>query len=95
MASYHPTVTTTASLTDPHLVTSPITPTESPAAQPEQPKWPGWPGYIVYRLIVPATKVGCIIGRKGEAVRKLCAETRAHVNVLHGPVTFAHRIVSI
>ena len=45
---------------------------------------------------MPATKVCCIIGRKGEAVKKLCAETRARVNVLHGPViTSAHRIVSI
>ncbi|WOG96896.1 hypothetical protein DCAR_0416234 [Daucus carota subsp. sativus] len=40
-------------------------------------------------------KVGCIIGRKGEDVRKLCAETRARVAVLHGPVTSVHRIVSI
>nr|XP_017246660.1 PREDICTED: RNA-binding KH domain-containing protein PEPPER-like isoform X1 [Daucus carota subsp. sativus] len=95
MASYHPTVTTTAPLTEPHLFTSPITPPESPAAQPEQPKWPGRPGYIVFRLIVPATKVCCIICRKGEAVKKLCAETRARVNVLHGPVTSANRIVLI
>ncbi|XP_063948257.1 uncharacterized protein LOC135152300 [Daucus carota subsp. sativus] len=96
VASSHPTVTTTAPLTEPELVTSPLTPTESPAAQPEQPKWPGWSGYIVYRIIVPATKVSCIIGRKGEAVKKLCAETRARVNVLHGPViTSAHRIVLV
>ncbi|XP_017246690.1 RNA-binding KH domain-containing protein PEPPER-like [Daucus carota subsp. sativus] len=40
-------------------------------------------------------KVGCIIGRKGEDVRKLCAETRARVAVLHGPVTSVHRIVLI
>ncbi|GAA0173235.1 RNA metabolism protein [Lithospermum erythrorhizon] len=58
-------------------------------------KWPGWPGYNVYRLIVPVLKVGSIIGRKGELVKKLCEDTRARVRVLEGPVGSTDRIVLI
>ncbi|GAA0146862.1 RNA metabolism protein [Lithospermum erythrorhizon] len=59
------------------------------------PKWPGWPGCNVYRLIVPVLKVGSIIGRKGEFVKKLCEDTRARVRVLDGPVGSSDRIVLI
>lgn len=68
--------------------------TEGTDAEAERPKWPGWPGDIVYRLIVPVIKVGSIIGRKGECIKKLCEETGARVRVLDGPITSSHRIVS-
>ena len=48
----------------------------------------------MYRLIVPLMKVGSIIGKKGETVKKLCVETGARVNVLPGLVTCPHRVVS-
>ncbi|XWS70606.1 hypothetical protein CRYUN_Cryun03dG0060700 [Craigia yunnanensis] len=58
-------------------------------------KWPGWPGYNVFRLIVAVSKVGSIIGRKGELVRKICDETRARIRILEGPVGIPDRIVLI
>ncbi|KAL3625138.1 hypothetical protein CASFOL_030592 [Castilleja foliolosa] len=58
-------------------------------------KWQGWPGYSVFRLVVPLLKVGCIIGRKGDLVKKLVEETRARVRVLDGPLTSPDRIVLI
>lgn len=61
---------------------------------PVKVKWPGWPGDNVFRLIIPVAKVGCIIGRKGELVKKICEETRASVRVLDGPVGISDRIVS-
>lgn len=56
-------------------------------------KWPGWPGHSVFRLVVPVLKVGGIIGRKGDLIKKLIEETRARVRVLDGPVTSPDRIV--
>lgn len=56
-------------------------------------KWPGWPGDNVFRLVVPVLKVGSIIGRKGELVKKMCEETRARIRVLEGPLGNADRIV--
>ncbi|WOL10490.1 hypothetical protein Cni_G19247 [Canna indica] len=58
-------------------------------------KWPGWPGDNVFRLIVPLLKVGSIIGRKGELIKKLCEETRARVRILQGPIGVSDRIVLI
>ncbi|GLT85135.1 hypothetical protein SLE2022_033340 [Rubroshorea leprosula] len=58
-------------------------------------KWPGWPGHNVFRLIVPASKVGSIIGRKGELVKKMCDETRARIRILDAPVGTPDRIVLI
>lgn len=58
-------------------------------------RWPGWPGDCVFRMIVPVTKVGAIIGRKGDFIKKMCEETRARIKVLDGPVTTTDRIVSI
>nr|XP_017245641.1 PREDICTED: RNA-binding KH domain-containing protein PEPPER-like [Daucus carota subsp. sativus] len=97
MASYQPTVSTAATTTKPQLdASAAITPSQAPEAQPnEQPKWPGWPGCNVYRLIVPLMKVGSIIGKKGETVKKLWVETGARVNVLPGLVTCPHRVVVI
>lgn len=56
-------------------------------------KWPGWPGDNVFRLVVPLQKVGSIIGRKGELVKKMCEETGARIRVLDGPLGNADRIV--
>ncbi|XP_057874009.2 flowering locus K homology domain [Cryptomeria japonica] len=47
-------------------------------------KWPGWPGDNVFRLLVPVQKVGGIIGRKGEFVKKMCEETRSRIKILEG-----------
>ncbi|GLU01133.1 hypothetical protein SLE2022_184580 [Rubroshorea leprosula] len=58
-------------------------------------KWPGWPGYNVFRLIVPVGKVGSIIGRKGELIKKMCDETRARIRILEAPVGTPDRIVLI
>ncbi|KAL8505298.1 hypothetical protein ACS0TY_016511 [Phlomoides rotata] len=58
-------------------------------------KWPGWPGYTVFRLVVPVLKVGSIIGRKGDIIKKLVEETRARVRVLDGPASSSDRIVLI
>ncbi|KAJ0091262.1 hypothetical protein Patl1_14152 [Pistacia atlantica] len=62
---------------------------------PTEKRWPGWPGHCVYRLIVPVLKVGSIIGRKGELIKKMCEETRARIKVLDGPVGNPDRIVLI
>lgn len=56
-------------------------------------KWPGWPGYNVFRLIVGVSKVGSIIGRKGELVKKMCDETGARIRILEGPLATPDRIV--
>ncbi|KAJ6915434.1 LOW QUALITY PROTEIN: hypothetical protein NC651_017434 [Populus alba x Populus x berolinensis] len=58
-------------------------------------RWPGWPGDNVFRLIVPVSKVGSIIGRRGELVKKMCDETRARIRILEGPPGISDRIVLI
>lgn len=66
-----------------------------PAAEAAAAKrWPGWPGDSVFRLVVPVLKVGSIIGRKGELIKRLVEETKARVRVLEGPVGATERIVS-
>ena len=57
-------------------------------------RWPGWPGDSVLRLVVPVLKVGSIIGRKGELIKRLVEETKARVRILEGPVGATERIVS-
>ncbi|KAL5994904.1 hypothetical protein ACLOJK_024961 [Asimina triloba] len=47
--------------------------------------WPGWPGETVFRMLVPAQKVGGLIGRKGEFIKKMCEESRARIKILDGP----------
>ncbi|KAL9682129.1 hypothetical protein QQ045_013922 [Rhodiola kirilowii] len=74
--------------------------TDASEDQPSSPvadtKWPGWPGYCVFRVIVPVTKVGTIIGRKGDIIKKLCEDTRARIRVLEPPpVPTSDRIVLI
>ncbi|TKY61375.1 Flowering locus K-likey domain [Spatholobus suberectus] len=58
-------------------------------------KWPGWPGESVFRMLVPAQKVGGIIGRKGEFIKKIVEETRARVKILDGPPGTAQRAVMV
>lgn len=57
-------------------------------------KWPGWPGESVFRMLVPAQKVGSIIGRKGEYIKKTCEETKARIKILDGPPGTRERAVS-
>ncbi|CAA0838868.1 Flowering locus K homology domain [Striga hermonthica] len=58
-------------------------------------KWPGWPGESVFRILVPAQKVGSIIGRKGEYIKKTCEETKARIKILDGPPGMRERAVMI
>ena len=60
----------------------------------EEKRWPGWPGESVFRVLVPVQKVGSIIGRKGEFVKKMCEESRARIKVLDAPPGVPERIVS-
>ncbi|XP_008794900.1 RNA-binding KH domain-containing protein PEPPER-like [Phoenix dactylifera] len=73
------------------------TPAPAPAQTQgaESKKWPGWPGDNVFRLVVPVLKVGSIIGRRGELIKKLCEETRARVRILEGALGTSDRIVLI
>lgn len=59
----------------------------------EEKKWPGWPGESVFRMLVPAQKVGNIIGRKGEYIKKMVEETRARIKILDGPPGSQERAV--
>ncbi|XP_038718065.1 flowering locus K homology domain-like isoform X1 [Tripterygium wilfordii] len=58
-------------------------------------KWPGWPGESVFRMLVPAQKVGSLIGRKGEFIKKIVEETRARVKILDGPPGTSERAVMV
>lgn len=60
----------------------------------EEKRWPGWPGETVFRLLVPAQKVGGIIGRKGEFIKKMTEESRARIKILDGPPGTTERAVS-
>lgn len=67
------------------------TTTKAPAAE----QWPGWPGDNVFRMIVPVVKVGSIIGKGGEIIKKICDESRARVRILDGPKSVSDRVVLI
>ncbi|XP_047340864.1 flowering locus K homology domain-like isoform X2 [Impatiens glandulifera] len=58
-------------------------------------RWPGWPGESVFRMLVPVQKVGSIIGRKGEFIKKMCEETRARIKILDGPPGTSERAVMV
>ncbi|OIW05033.1 hypothetical protein TanjilG_18632 [Lupinus angustifolius] len=58
-------------------------------------KWPGWPGQNIFRLLVPVKQVGCIIGPKGEYIKKIIEETMARIKVLSGPPGITERAVLI
>ncbi|KAJ9548507.1 hypothetical protein OSB04_021050 [Centaurea solstitialis] len=72
----------------------PATNSATAEATTAEKKWPGWPGECVFRLIVPVLKVGSIIGRKGDIIKKMCEDTRARIRVLDAPVGTPDRIVS-
>ncbi|KAK9279162.1 hypothetical protein L1049_012839 [Liquidambar formosana] len=76
-------------------VTSAATESDTQPAAAASEKWPGWPGDNVFRLIVPVLKVGSIIGRKGELIKKMCEDTRARIRILDAPIGTADRIVLI
>ncbi|XP_019258398.1 PREDICTED: flowering locus K homology domain-like [Nicotiana attenuata] len=61
----------------------------------EEKRWPGWPGENVFRMLVPSKKVGGIIGRKGEYIKKTCEETKARIKVLDGLPGSTERAVMI
>nr|XP_043637124.1 flowering locus K homology domain-like [Erigeron canadensis] len=62
---------------------------------PLEKRWPGWPGENVFRILVPVQKVGSIIGRKGEYIKKTCEETKARIKILDGPPGTMERCVLI
>ncbi|KAG4959134.1 hypothetical protein AAZX31_13G083800 [Glycine max] len=76
---------------EPPSTTADVPPPDAAAEK----RWPGWPGHCVFRLIVPVLKVGSIIGRKGELIKKTCEETKARIRVLDGAVGTSDRIVLI
>ncbi|CAK7345723.1 unnamed protein product [Dovyalis caffra] len=99
-----PTTTTITSVEADRQATTTTTSNEEPGPLTQDPepdvkstteKWPGWPGDCVFRLIVPVTKVGSIIGRKGDLIKKLCDDTRARVRILDGPPNTPDRVVLI
>ncbi|KAK3140149.1 hypothetical protein QOZ80_5AG0396710 [Eleusine coracana subsp. coracana] len=65
------------------------------SAVPDDMKWPGWPGESVFRILVPAQKVGAVIGRKGDFIKKMCEESKARIKVLEGPQGAPERAVMI
>ncbi|KAH9322669.1 hypothetical protein KI387_017308, partial [Taxus chinensis] len=58
-------------------------------------KWPGWPGESVFRLLITSQKVGGIIGRKGEFVKKMCEETKSRIKILDGVPGIPDRVVMV
>ncbi|KAL3620623.1 hypothetical protein CASFOL_035535 [Castilleja foliolosa] len=68
---------------------------ETDAGVVEEKKWPGWPGENVFRLLVPVKRVGGIIGRKGESIRKFSEETKARIKILDGPPGTMERAVMV
>ncbi|GJN20606.1 hypothetical protein PR202_gb08004 [Eleusine coracana subsp. coracana] len=58
-------------------------------------RYPGWPGTSVFRMLIPAQKVGAIIGHKGDRVKRLCEETKAHVRIIGGHLCVAEHAVII
>ncbi|XP_020228219.1 flowering locus K homology domain [Cajanus cajan] len=61
----------------------------------ETKKWPGWPGENVFRMLVPVQKVGSIIGRKGEFIKKITEESKARIKILDGPPGISERAVMV
>ncbi|KAK7378431.1 hypothetical protein VNO80_03872 [Phaseolus coccineus] len=74
---------------------SPIQGSEVVLKGTEIKKWPGWPGENVFRMLVPVQKVGSIIGRKGEFIKKITEETKARIKILDGPPGISERAVMV
>ncbi|XP_027095513.2 flowering locus K homology domain-like isoform X1 [Coffea eugenioides] len=68
---------------------------ENDSGVAEEKRWPGWPGENVFRMLVPVQKVGGIIGRKGEYIKKICEETKARIKILDGPPGTTERTVMV
>ncbi|KAH7284007.1 hypothetical protein KP509_34G035300 [Ceratopteris richardii] len=68
---------------------------EDEAAPVGDKRWPGWPGDNVFRLLVPVSKVGSIIGRKGELIRKMCEDTKSRIKILEGVPGTLDRVVMV
>ncbi|KZV24786.1 KH domain-containing protein-like [Dorcoceras hygrometricum] len=68
---------------------------ESDSSVAVEKKWPGWPGENVFRMLVPVQRVGGIIGRKGEFIKKICEETKARIKILDGPPGTTERTVMV
>ncbi|CAI9779834.1 unnamed protein product [Fraxinus pennsylvanica] len=88
-------ITEAPAAAEPTEAGAPVVDEKDKELQDMKAKWPGWPGCSVFRMVVPVLKVGGIIGRKGDLIKKLVEETRARVRVLDGPVTSPDRIVLI
>ncbi|KAJ1295772.1 hypothetical protein BS78_01G248200 [Paspalum vaginatum] len=58
-------------------------------------RFPGWPGTSVFRMLIPAQKVGAIIGHKGDRVKRLCEKTKACVHIIGGHLCAAEQAVII
>ncbi|XP_072990200.1 flowering locus K homology domain [Typha latifolia] len=58
-------------------------------------RWPGWPGESVFRILIPSHKVGSLIGRKGEYIKRMCEESRARIKILDGPPGAQERAVMV
>ncbi|XP_047328239.1 flowering locus K homology domain-like [Impatiens glandulifera] len=58
-------------------------------------RWPGWPGENIFRMLVPTSKVGSLIGRKGEFIKKMSEETKARIKILDGPSCNMERAVLV
>ncbi|XP_035823566.1 uncharacterized protein [Zea mays] len=83
-----PTPSPAPAWAEPEQQPAPVTAVEATKkgeGEDARPRWPGWPGASVFRLVVPADKVGGIIGRRGDTIKRLCDETRARVRVLDAP----------
>ncbi|TVT98868.1 hypothetical protein EJB05_55806 [Eragrostis curvula] len=72
-----------------------VTQHESSQVNADDKKWPGWPGESVFRILVPAQKVGAIIGRKGEFIKKMCEESKARIKILDASSGLPERAVMI
>ena len=57
-------------------------------------KWPGWPGDSVFRIMVPSQKVGGLIGRKGDFIKKMCEESRSRIKILDSSTSTLERTVN-
>jgi poly(rC)-binding protein 2/3/4 len=93
-----PTPSPAPAWTEPEQQPAPITAEADKKGDGEEdarPRWPGWPGASVFRLVVPADKVGGVIGRRGETIKRLCDETRARVRVLDAPLGASSQIVRL
>nr|GEX25297.1 RNA-binding KH domain-containing protein PEPPER-like [Tanacetum cinerariifolium] len=95
MASINGTVTESLTTTETVVVPDQIAPPTTDSSPATEKKWPGWPGECVFRLIVPVLKVGSIIGRKGDIIRKMCEDTKARIRVLDAPAGVPDRVVLV